>query len=112
MLPAHTRNLRQIATYWPPGSPDGFGRVLFDKDPVRIKCRWQDVAVLFRDANGDEVTSSAVVYADRVLENGGKLALGDYSCDGTEPISAAKEIRQTAASPNLRASKQLNKVYL
>lgn len=73
----YTRNMNQTATYWPPGANDGFGgRVL--GSPSLIQCRWQDNAQLFRDAEGREVTSSALVYTAEALDVRGYLALGDY----------------------------------
>jgi len=105
---AYTRNLKQDATYWPPGTNDGFGGVSFGA-AAPIKCRWEDKAELFRNAQGQEVTSSAVVYVDRVLAIKGKLALGTFA--GTPPVTA-REIRQVGGSPNLKAARDLNKVWL
>lgn len=103
-----TRDLKQDATYWPSGSNDGFGGVAYGS-AVAIKCRWQDEAVLFRNAQGQEVMSSAVVYVDRVLAMKGKLSLGTLT--GAPPVTA-REIRQISSSPNVSATHALNKVYL
>ncbi len=114
-LPAYTRNLSQTAIYWPPGSPDGLGGHSYGT-AIEIACRWQNTAVLFRDAHGEQVVSSAVVYVDRVLENKGYLALSSFAEDVTytapSDVDGAHEIRQVGVSPALRADKQLNKVYL
>lgn len=103
-----TRPLKQDGTYWPPGVNDGFGGVSYGA-AVAIKCRWQDVAELFRDAQGQEVTSSAVVYVDRTLALRGKLALGAIS---GAPPSSAREIRQAGSSPSVDAQRALLKVWL
>lgn len=108
-LAAYTRGLRQTATVWPPGPRTATGGRTYG-DPVSIQCRWQDDAVLFRGPNGEELTSSAVVYVDRVLEIGAKIVLGEET--GSEPVQLAREIRQVGQSPSLRATQQLNKVYL
>jgi hypothetical protein len=101
--------MEQDATYWAPGAYDGFGsRVLFD--PILIKCRWQDTSVLFRNAQGEEVVSEAVVYADRQLAIGGYLALGDNLTN--DPLSVGKEIRQRQRSPSLSNDEELEKVML
>lgn len=103
-----TRQLKQDASYWPPAGNDGYGGVAYGA-AVAIKCRWQDVAELFRNAQGQEVTSSAVVYVDRALAIRGKLALGIIT--GTPP-AAAREIRQTGSSPSVDAQRALLKVWL
>lgn len=114
-LSPYVRNMRQTAIYWPPGSPDGLGGTAYGT-PVEISCRWEDEAVLFRNANGEEQTSSAVVYVDRVLENRGRLALTTFAAAVTyavpSDVEGAREIRHVSAAPSLRADKQLNKVYL
>lgn len=105
----YTRNMNQDATYWPPGSNNGFGGTGYGSR-IAIKCRWQDQSVLFRDSLGREVTSSAVVYPDRALAVGGKILLGVST--SAAPPAAAKEIRQVGSSPSLNGKKVLNKVWL
>jgi len=107
-LPPYTRNMTQAATYWPPGSPDGFGGVGYGA-AVAIRCRWQDKAELFRGADGQELTSSAVIYPDRPLARKGKIALGTVA---GAPSAGAREIRQISDSPDLRGTKTLHKVWL
>jgi len=103
-----TRDLKQDATYFPPLGNDGFGGVAYGA-AVAIMCRWQDVAELFRNAQGQEVTSSAVVYVDRTLAIKGKIALGTFT--GTPP-AAAREIRQAGSSPSVDAQRALLKIWL
>lgn len=114
-LPAYTLDMTQAATYWPPPVPDGTGGVVFSAQPTVIACRWQDQHIMFHNAQGEEVMSSAVVYVDRELEIGGYLFLGDAT-EEADYIDAqevgAKEIRQRAASPSLEGDMQLNKVWL
>ena len=104
----YTRNMRQQATYWPPGTSGGFGATYGQPEPVRV--RWEDKAELFRDADGNEVTSSAIVYVPRPLPTGGYLALGEHA--GTPIEASAREIRQTATSPSLDQRRQISKAYL
>ena len=111
-MTAYTKNMNQSATYWPPAAPNGYGETDFAGAEV-ISCRWQDDAVLFRDAQGREMTSSAVVYTESQLENGGYLILGDYYDSGNDPHSVgAKEIRQVYTTQNLKNTVTLNKVFL
>lgn len=109
MAKNYTRNLRQIATYWPPAVNDGFGGLTFST-PVRIKCRWEDTAVMFRDVNGEQATSSAVVYVDRSLEIGGHLYQGIGETN--TPTDGSREIRQVGKTPNLSNNLVINKVWL
>lgn len=104
-----TRNLRQDAIYWPPNAPDGFGTVTFGA-PVAIKCRWENKKTLFRDAQGREVMSEAIVYTDRIVEIQGFLALDGALTDN--PKEVGLEIRQYGQTVSLRARKRLNKVWL
>lgn len=107
---AFTRYMNQVATYWEPNGNDGFGGVTFAA-PVEIMCRWEDKAVLFRDSQGREVVSDAIVYPDRSLSVGGYLALGSF--EDADPRSVgAKEIRQSNASPSLSNDEVLHKVML
>lgn len=103
------RGLKQDATYWAPAAPDGFGSVNFSA-PVSIKCRWEEKSELFRDKDARELMSSAIVYVDRSVVLQGYLALGTFT--ETDPRTVGREIRQRSVSPNLRATHQLNKVYL
>jgi hypothetical protein len=107
-MTAYTENMNQAATYWAPGSNDGFGGTSYGA-ATAIMCRWQNVQKLFRDAQGREAVSEAIVYVDRELENGGKLKLGTHA--GAAP-SDAIEIRAKGSSPSLDATRVLHKVWL
>jgi hypothetical protein len=105
------RNMAQVATYWPPAANDGFGGTEFDQ-PRQIKCRWQDDAVMFRDAQGREHVSQSIVYPAEPLALGGYLLLGTSSANDPRTVEGALEIRQRSQSPNLGQTLTLNKVYL
>lgn len=109
------RNLLQTAIYWPPGTPDGLGGHSYGQ-AVEVACRWQNVSVIFRDARGEQVVSSAVVYVDRVVQIKGFLALSSFEEDLTyaspNDVTGSTEIRQVALFPALRNDKQIVKVYL
>ena len=103
-----TKHLKQDAVYWPPDEYDQSG-MLVHGSPIPLKVRWQGKAEMFRTDEGQELVSSAVVYAGQELEVGGKIALGAF---GQASLSDAREIRQKELHINLRASKQALKVYL
>lgn len=111
----------QVATYWPPGVNDGFGGLDFSAvEPTLIYCRWQDTAKLFRDVQGREQVSDAIVYVSEEVAIRGWLALGDFVGTGAgtagdiDPVSVAGayEIRQISVSPSLSNDEELWKVYL
>lgn len=112
----YTRNMEQTATYWEPGVPDGFGGLDFSSiTPVTINVRWQDKATLFRDTDGREVVSDAIVYCDQEIVERGWLALGDVAETGvTDPrnISGTYEIRAVQQSPSLDGVTTLYKAML
>jgi hypothetical protein len=108
-MPSYTRHMREQITYWPPAGNDGFGGRVYGAPESRL-CRWQDDAVLFRDAQGREVVSESIVYVNSPVVEMGKLYRG-ISVSGV-PEATAKEIRQVGDSPNLTQSLSLTKVYL
>lgn len=105
-MAAYSRNMSQDATYFPPAGQNGFGDLSFGA-AVPVKCRWQDKADLFRDQQGREVMSSAVVYVAQGVTVGGRLGLGVV-------VSAddALEIRNVGGSPDLRNGNTLVKAWL
>ena len=107
----YNRNMHQTATYWSPGNNDGFGGRDYGA-PRTITVRWQDDAVLFRDPQGNELTSSSIVYPPERLEVHGYLYLGTSVDADPTTVDGAKEIRQAAQSPNMGGTLQINKVWL
>lgn len=104
----YARDMNQAATYWTPGTSGGFGTTY--GDPVPLMVRWEDKSELYRDAQGNEVISSAVVYVPMPVEIGGFLALGDHT--GTPPEAGAREIRQTGSTVDLDGTVRLSKAIL
>ena len=101
----YARNMTQAATYYPPTGQDGFGNLSFGPGEA-VKVRWQDKADLFRDAQGREVVSSAIVYVDQDCAIGGKIGLGSAS------LNEAREIRNVGRTPGLKGQRTLIKLWL
>lgn len=102
----YARNMTQDATYFPPAGQNFAGDLSYGP-AVAVKVRWQNKVDLFRDQQGREVVSSAVVYVAQAVEIGGKLGLGVL----VSP-SDALEIRNVGESPGLRNEKTLVKAWL
>lgn len=118
-MSAYTRHMKQTATYWGKPTDDGLGNftfpsaVLLSPDNSNGGVRWEQKNELFRDANANEVMSSAVVYAPQALEIEGWLVLGDETGESDpQSVDGAHEIRQVGFSDDLRGDKRLHKVWL
>lgn len=111
-MSAYTRHMTETATYWGKPTDDGLGNFTFPS-PSTITVRWQQKNELFRDANANEVISTAVVYVPQALEIEGWLALGDETGESDpQSVSGAHEIRQVGFSDDLRGNKRLHKTWL
>ena len=111
MTSAYTRNMTQSATYWAPGASNVYGKIAFGS-PVIIKCRWQEKAELFKDAQGNQLVSSAIVYPNQALSREGYLFLGESVSTSPRELLGAFEIKQIGSSPSLGGSQELNKAWL
>lgn len=60
------RVLKEKAVYWKCTGRDKNGQPIYD-DPIEVKCRWEDQAKLFMNAQGQEEVSRAEVMVDRSM---------------------------------------------
>lgn len=111
MAVTYTRNMPDSATYWGPGTPDGLGGFTWPA-PVLITCRWEQKRELFRNDQGDDTVSAAVVFPDRDLAVGGYLAEGDHTSSPAPTDAPSYQIRQRGANKNLSGSRVLYQVWL
>lgn len=107
----YSRNMRQDLTYWAPLGKNEYNQTTFAA-PVTVKCRWEDRAVLFRNSEGQEVISSAVIYPISPLELKGYVKKGIHADLNPIGLAGAFEIRQSGDSPNLTQTIKLNKVLV
>jgi len=111
------RMRRGYAVVWPFTGQNEFNEPTFG-EPFEIRCRWDDMAVLFRTPSGDELTSKAVVYPDRRLTRQSRMYSGRLETLGpnptTDPLSLEDnyEILSTAITPRIRYNGELLTVYL
>lgn len=107
----YARNMPETLTYWARTGTGGTGEPTFAA-PVQINCRWEDKAVLFRDAYGVERTSKAIVYPAQALALQGWIYLGTSAAADPRTVTGAFEVMQTGRSNNLGGTLTLHKVYL
>jgi len=94
-------NLKSTITYWSPGARDGFGQITFSKST--IKGRWVDKAEQFNDREGQEVTSSAIVYLRTDVSLDGYLLNGSSTAsDPTTLTDDAYQVRAFKKTPDLK----------
>lgn len=115
----YTRHMKKVATFWGKPTDDGLGNFtfptpkLFSPSNDNGGVRWEQKSEVFRDANANEVVSSAVVYVPEELEIEGWLALGDETGESDpQSVDGAYEIRQIGFTDDLRGDKRLHKVWL
>lgn len=107
----YTRNMRQDLTYWAFTGVTGSGRSTFAA-PVTVKCRWQDSAVLFKNTQGQQLVSSAIIYPVMPLGVKGFIKLGIDATLDPLGLAGAYEIQQVGASPDLQQKRVLNKAWV
>ena len=107
--------LKQTAVYWSCSGTDGFGKPTHGI-PVDVSCRWNYLAKEFIAADGTKTVSSCVVTVNQDLDIGGVLLLGelDSNVDQDHPMEneGAYEIQQVKKTPNRKATKFAQEVYL
>lgn len=106
------RHHKQTATYWQVTGSNGYGGYAF-ADPVALSVRWEEREELFRDSEGEEQTSRAIVFLGQDVEIGDYLALGDYTAtaDPTD-LDDAYRVMQFRKVTDLRNVKALRKAML
>jgi len=70
--------LTHVITYWGNPQADGRGGYTFDA-PITIYGRWTEKAKRYVTRNMVEKISTAIVLVESDVEEGGYLALGDYT---------------------------------
>lgn len=111
-----TKMLAQRCVYWEPNGVDQYGQTQF-KDPVELKCRWEDVMSTTIGAGGETLTSRATVYVGEDLPSGGFLMPGstDDYCRLTKfpnEYPTAFRILSVSKLGNIKATKFLRTIKL
>lgn len=110
--------LKEQITYWGPlSTADRFGEQDYSA-PVLLKGRWVEKFQQITGPNGDETTSSAMVYLNADVAIHGRLARGDFATNQVvDPRDAAviggsQEVQAFQNFPDLRNMSQQRIAYL
>jgi len=111
-----SRKLSQVCVYWEPDETDEYGKMAFE-DPVELPCRWSDANELYVSADGQEKTSSGIIYTAEDVETTGWLWIGeleDLPSDSDDPrtVEHAFEIKKFVKIPALHNDVVLRKAFL
>lgn len=104
--------LNQQATYWADAGSDEYGDRTFSS-PALLNVRWEDRTDIVIMAQGEEISSKAVVFVSQAVDIGGYLALGNQtgSADPTD-VEGAYIIRGYEALPDLDGEEFVRKAIL
>jgi hypothetical protein len=106
---------KQKAIWWRRAGQDHHGNPFF-AEPVEVDCRWEEVSQEYLGPQGIRQLSNAVVYVDRPMENGDRLALAELdSSTAFDPEDSGVEsfqIERFDALPNLKATEFLYTAFL
>ncbi len=95
---------KQPVTYWKKIDQDNYGNSIFDP-PLCFKGRWEEKAILFIDAAGEEQKSDSVVWVYCDVTEGDYLFNGNsQTLDPTE-VQDAREIRGVERKSNWEGDK-------
>ena len=114
---SYKRKLKQQAVFWPAPVSDGYGKMSFS-NPCEIKVRWDDSRELFIDAEGNEKTSSAIIFAADDLELLGYIWLGEFDDLSAEEkadphlLDTARQILGYERVPTMKADFFVRKAFL
>lgn len=108
------RMRKQKAVWWERTGQDKWGKATFAA-PVEVDCRWDDTTELFVDPQGEQKSSRAIAYVDRVMKVGDRLKRGEMESDTPDDpmtIKDAFEIRRFDRNPNIKATEELLSAFL
>ena len=83
--------------------PDGYGGFTFSA-PVVLEGKWEDIAELFTNENGETETSEAIVYLDTDVSNGDYLFQGESEQVDPTSVSSHRVKRFRRVTDIRRAS--------
>lgn len=105
-----TRNMKQTLTRWTV-TPNGYGGYTFGA-PSTMLCRWEDRNVMYRDGQGIERVSNAVVYPELDLEVEEFVYKGTSTAADPTTVEGTFQVKQFNTVPDLRNVSVVRKAML
>ena len=102
------RSYKQTATYWAPGTPDGYGGVAYGA-PTTLAVRWEEKAEKVVGPQGQDIVSRAIVHVKEDVANGGYLYLGTSIATNPSSVRDAWPVRAFIKIPNLTRPDQYDR---
>ncbi len=106
-----TQRLNQSATYWAVTGADNSGDPTF-ATPTGVKVRWEQRTVVFTRPNGEEASSTSVVFVKQDMSDGDFLFLGTSVVADPHTLKAAKEIQGSSKIPELIGAEFERRAFL
>lgn len=106
-----TKFFIHTATYWSRGTPDGFGGYSWSS-PTEISVRWESKNEIFKDEQGEDQVSNAIIYTDQDLEIGAYIYKGSSAATDPTTLADSHEIKQVNATPSIDGTQELIKMFL
>lgn len=108
---SYTSHLKQVCTVWTVTGSDLYGKSTY-ASPVTKACRWEEKTEEVVDKHGETYMSKARVFFAESIPLESYVYLGTSAAADPTTVSAAREVRQVATTPDLRALKSLQVAYL
>lgn len=110
-----TKNHKQTIVYWGTPTKDKYSAMTFAA-PVELSGRWEQIQEVFKDAQGIEHVSSAVVFLGQDVDMEGWLYLGTLasisSAASPDTVTGSYQIKGFTKLPNLKGTNFERKVFL
>lgn len=106
-----TQRLKQSATYWAVTGVNNSGGPTFAA-AVAVKVRWEQRTAVFTRPNGEEASSTSVVFVKQDMSEGDFLFLGTSVVADPHTLAAAKEIQGFSKIPQLIGSEFERRAFL
>jgi hypothetical protein len=108
----YSKYLKQDATYWAPASVSGVYQTVTWTTPVAIKVRWEEKSERFVDKSGADLVSSAIVFLNQDVVEGGYLFLGTSIVASPKSVELARPIKKIDSLTDVRNRQTVRKAIL
>lgn len=105
------KKLPEKVTTWTV-TPDGYGGYMFGSPVVHDHARWENRAELYRNSEGEEVVSTAVIYLLDLPGINSMIYRGESSATDPTTLTGVEQVKQYTQVSDLRGINTLVKVMV